>query len=149
VAFGYLKMNRLRRARSHSHPAQGCSTDIHVCRPTEIDSFPVHKEGGLKPQSLRYDFLLFLLPPFKSPAKLGSYRGELSGMTIQAPPRWERVGVDRDMDAILTKQGFVWGGAFGYFSRCREKWLAHLLNINYEVLKALVCEIIHTKPQPI
>jgi len=48
VAFGYLKMNRFRRARSHSLPAQGCSTDIPVRRPTEINPFPAHDKGDKK-----------------------------------------------------------------------------------------------------
>ena len=47
---------------------------------------------------------------------------------------------DPDMGAILTIKGLVWGGAFSYFSRCREKLLAHLLGESYEVMKALVCE---------
>jgi hypothetical protein len=41
----------------------------------------------------------------------------------------------------FSEEGLVWGGAFAYFSRCREKRLAHLLDINYEEMKALVCEI--------
>jgi len=64
----------------------------------------------------------------------------MAGMPFQAHPCWERVWADPDMNPILPKQGLVWGGAFGYFSRCREKLLAHLLTNNYRVKKALVCE---------
>ena len=56
----------------------------------------------------------------------------------------ERVGVDRDMDAILTKQGLVRGGTFWcLFLAVEKKTLAHLLNTNYEVIKALVCETMY------
>jgi hypothetical protein len=107
VAFGYLEMNRFRRARSHSLRAQGCSTGVPACRPTEIDSFPAHKEGGLKPHSSIY---VFFFPPFKPSAKLGSDQGEMAGMIIQVHPCRERVWTDPDMGAILPKKGLVRGG---------------------------------------
>jgi hypothetical protein len=44
------------------------------------------------------------------------------------------------MDAILTIKGLVGGGVFGSFWRCSQKGLAHLLGINYEVRKILVCD---------
>jgi hypothetical protein len=53
------------------------------------------------------------------------------------------VGVDRDMDAILTIKGLVRGGIFSsLFVAVDKKGLAHLLNINYEVGKVFVCEIL-------
>jgi len=42
----------------------------------------------------------------------------------------------------FSDEGLVWGGVFGSFWRCSKKELAHLLGINYEAMKALVCEIL-------
>jgi hypothetical protein len=45
------------------------------------------------------------------------------------------------MGDILTKKGIVWGGIFSsLFVAVDKKGLARLLNINYGVEKALVCE---------
>jgi hypothetical protein len=53
----------------------------------------------------------------------------------------ERVGVDRDMGAILTIQGLVRGGTFWWFFLAVEKkTLAHLLDINYSVMMSLACK---------
>ena len=79
-----------------------------VRRPTEIGSFPAHKEGDLKPQSTRYG--VFPPPPFKPSAKWCSDQGEMAGMPFQAHPRLERVWVDPDMGAILPIKRLVRGG---------------------------------------
>ena len=139
--YGSLEMNRFRRARSHSLPAQGCSTDIPVRRSTKIGSFPAHKEGGLKPQTLKIRVFCFSLPPFKPSAKWCSDQGEMAWMPFQAHPCRERVWVDPDMGAILPIKGLVRGGIFSFlFVAVDKKGLAHLLNRNYEVSIDFVCE---------
>jgi len=67
----------------------------------------------------------------------------MAGMPFQAHSCRERVWVDPDVGAILTKQGLVRGGIFSsLFVAVDKKGLAHLLSNNYKVAKALVCEII-------
>ena len=58
---------------------------------------------------------------------------------LELLPR-EHVGADPNMGAILSKQGLVRGGLFGYFCRCRQKLLAHILMSYYEEMIVLVCE---------
>jgi len=79
VAYGSLEMNRFRWVRSHSLPAQGYSTGIPARRPTEIDSFPAHEEGGLKKPKLQVT--VFFIPPFKPSAKWCSNQGKLAGVS--------------------------------------------------------------------
>ncbi len=60
---------------------------------------------------------------------------------FQALPCRERVWADPYMGAILTIKGLVQGGIFSFlFVAVDKKGLAHLLDINYEVIKDLVCE---------
>jgi hypothetical protein len=53
--------------------------------------------------------------PFKPAEKWCPDWGELSGMTIQAPPRQERAGADLNMDAIFTMKGLSGAAFLGYF----------------------------------
>jgi len=65
----------------------------------------------------------------------------MAGMPFQANSCRERVWADPDMGVILTIKGLVRGGIFSsLFVAVDKKGLAHLLNINYGVAKALVCE---------
>ena len=66
------------------------------------------------PDQVRYDSRVFF-PHLEPAEKLCSDRGELSGMTIQAPPCRERVGADRDMDAIFPMKGLPGAAFLGYF----------------------------------
>jgi hypothetical protein len=51
------------------------------------------------------------------------------------------VWADPDMGAILPIKGLVRGGIFSsLFVAVDKKGLAHLLNVDYEVRKELVCE---------
>ena len=60
---------------------------------------------------------------------------------FQAHPCRERVWADPDMGAILPIKGLVRGGTFWLlFLAVEKKGLAHVLNINYEAVRALVCE---------
>lgn len=88
VAYGFLEMIRFRQARSHS---------LLVTQSLR------HKKPG------QYILVLAFATPVPSLTLLkAALRPLLRSMecaaikTIQAPPRLERVGVDRDMDAILT-----------------------------------------------
>ena len=52
--------------------------------------------------------------------------------------------VDPDMGAFLPIKGLVWGGIFSsLFVAVDKKGLAHLLDENYGVNKALVCETLY------
>jgi len=65
----------------------------------------------------------------------------MARMPFQAHSCRERVWADLDMGAILTIKGLVRGGIFSFlFVAVDKKGLAHLLDIYYGVLKALVCE---------
>ena len=64
----------------------------------------------------------------------------MAGKPFQAHPCREHVWAGPDMGAILTIKGLVRGRFFWLLFSPREKWLAHLLNIYYEVEKDLVCE---------
>jgi len=67
----------------------------------------------------------------------------MAGMPFQANSCREHVWADPDMSAILTIKGLVRGGIFSsLFVAVDKKGLAHLLNVSYEVKRALVCEIL-------
>jgi hypothetical protein len=62
-------------------------------------------------------------------------------MTIQAPPCWERVGADLNMDAIFTMKGLSGAALFGaFFLLLRKRHSRTYSIISYGVMKALVCE---------
>jgi hypothetical protein len=71
------------------------------------------------PDQVRYDSRVFF-PHLEPAEKLCSDRGELSGMTIQAPSHLERAGIDRDMRAIFSMKGLL-GRRFWLLFRRREK----------------------------
>ncbi len=121
-----------------------------------------------KQEPRRYDF--FHPPPFKPAEKWCPYWGKTPGVSgeigaTNACTRMYRLAFIaehglRSYKAVLappvpgarverpqyghhySDEGLVWGGIFGSFCCCRQKGLAHVLNISYGVMKALVCEIL-------
>ncbi len=64
-----------------------------VRRPTEIDPFPAHKEGDLKPQSLKIRVFSFFPPPLSSPQKNGVQIGvKQQGCCFRSTRAWSTCG---------------------------------------------------------
>ena len=89
---------------------------------------------------LTYYFVLptLFITQFNSSRLRCEMKIELTEATFFSPPFLS----PQKNDVHISDEGLVWGGIFGSFCCCRQKGLAHVLNISYGVMKALVCEIL-------